>query len=304
MKDDEELKALGALATKCAHIVARVPGRTSFGLVRRYVDRQTGKLAQQGFWERTKGQDEIDRAALIANEGELLEAGKLAESIALARKQFRLDKAEEKSKLEEHVAVLKQFAAKHERQHLDTLTSFLPLVPRFLANMRSVPLPGGVCVCLPSTPCHDATQALAFAEHHRVTNVASELEKEWHTLHEMVSHSTCEPIVDANSSLSRCAIHGVCVCSVAGKRLWRFRNFILRAMKNTFGAKQKQQKLMSGYIVLCLREEAEASTEPLVHYYHVGLMFLRPYRPTFQRLEQVFDTTQATVASGHRHILK
>ena len=104
-----------------------------------------------------------------------------------------------------------------------------------------------------------------------------------------------------------CARHGVCLCSFQGKRLWSIRNGFLKALKLAFprAELQTRRQLQDGCVCCEISWEphvqaegawSQALTQLLSDsddemdiarppmWFHIGLLYLKPFRPTMQSL--------------------
>ena len=129
----------------------------------------------------------------------------------------------------------------------------------------------------------------------------------------------CKPILDSDwcgerdpgkeEKATQCSKAGICICSPAGKRLYRFRNRVLAALKFLCPRKTTTQKLLvDGHLVVRLRgrkrrggtlaawfsddddeELAAAAAEADVetHFWHVAFLLRSPYMPIFQPMKCV-----------------
>eukprot|EP00972_Heterocapsa_arctica_P052039 7657150-Heterocapsa_arctica.AAC.1 len=62
-------------------------------------------------------------------------------------------------------------------------------------------------------------------------------------------HNMCPPVGVDGALSSVCRDAGICICSVQGKRLYRFRNALLRQMKDSFKEPSKRNLLAEGFEV-------------------------------------------------------
>lgn len=124
----------------------------------------------------------------------------------------------------------------------------------------------------------------------------------------MLLEKDCPPTEDTTIGETECLKAGRCVCCKDGLELRRLRNSLLRAMKRVFLAKTQQQRdLVDGFIVAHLRgkvagnsavEQVELDSSFKDVYLHVGMMYLRPYRPTWMEVEPVAPPSDIDPAAG------
>jgi hypothetical protein len=95
----------------------------------------------------------------------------------------------------------------------------------------------------------------------------------------------------ARSEASTCEKFGTCIHTEPGKTLWKFRNTFLKQLKIMFppGHTLSRKYLTTGFIVLEFEPQQDVSGVGVDGaramesvYLHVSLMYLSPFRPTFQ----------------------
>ena len=155
-----------------------------------------------------------------------------------------------------------------------------------------------------------ATLAGWAMKNSRSCNLKATLDKHWSHVNEMLFHDKQTPLSVEPKKKGLCRTYGRCFCDADGKTAWRLRNHFLQALKLSFqrGVEERRSWLLEGFVVVCLcsmsEEEAAASSnlavlaseyleeeapkDPMLAskkvWLHIALMYLKPYRPTFQLL--------------------
>jgi hypothetical protein len=98
---------------------------------------------------------------------------------------------------------------------------------------------------------------------------------------------------------NRCCQYGVCVCSANGKRDFECHNRFLNILKQTFPNRTDAvfKLLLGGHFFARVFSPSNGSASSssdvaplsltITHMWHIGLMYLNPYRPTFQCVDIV-----------------
>lgn len=135
-----------------------------------------------------------------------------------------------------------------------------------------------------SRHCKDAAKAFGFAP----PAFKQQLGDEWDKRHSLFVHESLPKI--KNKCPSRpCWKAGMCVCSGNGELADLFRYRLQQWLKTSFPKKTSlREKVDAGLVVFCLRrgdrDMADVDTSAQ-HWLHVALMYHRPARPTFLRLQ-------------------
>ena len=168
-----------------------------------------------------------------------------------------------------------------------------------------------------------ATWALS---HSRTCNLRSVVDEEWQSMNAVVQHREEEALPDppVQRGHKACRTYGIALCTTRGRKVYQFRNKFLQLLKALCKRKQVESRLLlqEGYIVVLfiqtplpeetarpsfllkrlsqamqaeaepLGEEAKAALSAPRQWFHVGLHYWKPYRPTFQRLQEVGEEEQ------------
>ena len=148
-------------------------------------------------------------------------------------------------------------------------------------------------------------------EHQRTSNLSKHLLQNWEQQAGQVVKEPHQADPVHEQPLPLCRRYGTCLCSPQGKILWSQRNAFLAALKTTFPRQSalRRDVLLPGLVVCELSWEEESTVaasswsgsltalmqedsaeeegwqrrdSPL--WLHLGLMYLKPFRPTFQEL--------------------
>ena len=186
---------------------------------------------------------------------------------------------------------IREFVEGVGQAQLAELQKTLPGVFPDITEMLPIPCPDGQAYWIPSMGSEQASKAAAYASVSNKTNLGLALEKEWSEMHQTIPLQNC-PTINVESVGPRdCRAAGFCICQ--GSLLYRFRNAVLAAMKQTFVSKTDKDRLIDGRIVMCLVRdmfcgECDDFRDDLPSHVwlHIGSMSLSPYRPTFQEMHQ------------------
>ena len=209
---------------------------------------------------------------------------------------------------------LQGFLDKNEAMVREKILSALPGAVPWASSLHLLPQVGMEVL---EVAFDSVDKALAIASwasaNSRSSNLKSTLEQHWLQTNDMVRHSKQEELPPSGKGASKCQVYGHCFCDAEHKLVWRLRNRFLQSLKAAFAPANVDQKkaLLEGYIVVLLEGQApdtsalapstlEAAADLLGAetaekkwyeqervWLHIALMYLKPYRPTFQLLQQV-----------------
>lgn len=268
---------------------------STFGSNARAVRKRQLKDSQLALWHRTRHLG--DEARLLSVSSHIVQQGlSLHESLAMARSAARFDSAKNRERGAAAMTALDGFRAGAGAQRVKALVAAIPQ----MKNLVLRPEPVGPClvfsICAPDGEAISRATAWAHgaAKH---TNLAMALEKDWEQLHRLVQLSECPPLPAnlTSGETSACYKAGVCLCSNEGKIINGMAEAFVKQLKKAF-AKADQKTLLEGGVVV--RIAGEPDTEDLEELlamerpcheelYHIGLQYLKPYRPTFLRVSEV-----------------
>eukprot|EP00971_Amphidinium_carterae_P352702 6492709-Amphidinium_carterae.2 len=265
-------------------------GETAFGPSSKIVQRQHQKQKRHGFWLLHKGLQKGDSANVIAHASNMA-AGNLKEALSLVRVQKKLDGQAKVQGMQADIDLLEQYRHGSGLKSKELLATRLPdFCSAFADSLHPVHVLGGHCLCMDSKVHRAATAAMGYASHSMKTNLGKCVEQEWHELHRLLQapQSTGEP--SAKVPRKPCVIAGMCLCSGRGKLVRQFRNRLYQHLKLCLASKTGKTLMADGNVVVSLTSRALeghvdiVEAEPLQIWLHLGLMYLRPYRCTWQQL--------------------
>ena len=139
-----------------------------------------------------------------------------------------------------------------------------------------------------------AIEACSWSGVQKSSNFGSSLDRAWSDMHATIP--PLESVAAPASSSQPCLGYGMCVCRGEGQRVHQLRGRIHRQMKRDLGSVQAKQLLMEGHVVMQLCHEpplldgssaASSSNAIPTFFFHLGLMYLKPYRATYHRVVPV-----------------
>jgi len=160
------------------------------------------------------------------------------------------------------------------------------------------PVPQQACLECDVVPDIGSAVAKVCSASHAAKDIAGRsdsaaLAASWNRRHNIVRHTEAQAIPDEDQEAKwKCWRFGCCICCADGKRLYRVRNAVLRAMKRAFPSKSDRRQLQAqGAIFIALRSQAPGGDGPVdlvdgdnLLIFHIGLQYFKPYRPTYQEM--------------------
>ena len=213
-----------------------------------------------------------------------------------------------------------QILAKHvDRDGQRTLEALLGAIPELLSlsgSLQPVPHPEFSCV---DVNLELEQQAVAVgtwaASRKRSSNLSAVLSDDWSHKNRLISQAPTQPVAAAQPRQKQsCLTRGFCTCTWAGKQTFRLYSAFLQHLKAQFSRRDMHSKhtLLDGFVIVRLTGQQEQPDEDEswqqalgdllgeeVHrvteerlcrgqlWLHVGLQYLKPYRPTLQVLDFV-----------------
>ena len=283
----ERLGKAARLAGQAA-VAAGARKSSAFGLTQKERLRLARKQRREALWQRTHGMSEARRAAVLASEN-VLSLGTLSDLVSNARRQTQLDQQERRARLEDDLNILSQFESDAGLRAKDALLQDAPSLKPMLQSATPVPSPNGLCLCVPCGPLPEATAGAAWADSKRNSNLGYCLEREWKEKHWTVLQEAAPKLSqDKLRKITKCQEAGMCLCSAGGKELAQLQVRLLKLLKQHFGPGRGREALQHGLVCVCARAEAcpPRFPQPVELWWHIGLMYLSPFRPTFLELEK------------------
>ena len=199
---------------------------------------------------------------------------------------------------------LQKFEELHSAATIQSVLTALPVAHELQPHLTALPSQQFTACEVAFEDVRKATGIASWAAvHSRSSNLRTCLLKSW-TQHSRTLDEASLPAMpeDKGPRESACVKYGFCVCSSAGKDIFRMRNRVLEFLKLNFprGHKEARRLLIDGHICLQLTGVAgpdkkaapwtklagelldEDETAEVVSgelWWHIGSQFLRPYRP-------------------------
>ena len=292
---------VGSLARTLARGGLRKEACSNFGPSARTLRRQVLRRAKQAIRESLCGATLLEKSLALAERSEL-QSMPLQQALSHARALARAETQRKAAETATHLSLIKEFELGPGAAHLKTLRAALPESVQKWGHIVPMPSPMGPCFSVQTGDWEAAKNGLAWAaQHPKATNVAEKLGAEWSELHQLVMANSCRALTTAEDQQhSRCLDAGRCLCGGEGLTLYRMRNRFLRCVKNAFHLPSLKTALTQGLVVMqSISDMVIGGDAPDVGeevWLHIGLMYFKPYRPTFHRLRRVACHDENSVA--------
>lgn len=288
----DRLGEVGQAATRAGRAFPPKAGASAFGAKSRDAKRLQLKEFREAVCAATRSMDKEESALAVAGRVALIGAD-IATCLSVARATLAQQGKNEKARLDEQRTALRAYQLGEGSENLQKMQVAMPGVQ--IAGL--VPVPSSQGMVFEYLPDNSATvaQAASWAHGTKETNTSASMKRYWGQLHQPLRETDCDPLVDVKAALSKCRAAGRCSCTGEGMNLHRIRNSFLKEMKKVFKKDTAQrQHLLAGEVVVmltgCPREDDYeaflALDDPIkTVLLHVGMMYLKPYQPTFLLME-------------------
>lgn len=281
---------------------------SAFGSNSRDVRRSQLLDMQRVLLAKGQGLEPEARAASLSDD--VLAVGlRLSDALAIARGAGRLELSRQRAADD---ALMEELVGYRSTEGAALIEELRQQAPGLEAcELQAVP---GPCPCVEVQPpdFEKITDAVAWAQAN-AKNLGASLEAAWKQAHRPVSAkaSANDGAPHADEVTSPCLIAGMCICSGGGRKTAQIAATLLANMKRMFPVNSRGRKLLlEGFIVLKLTGEPNDDYEAALAdeggfvqtYLHVGLMYLKPFRPTFAKLRTAPDTGEAPFAAGRQYV--
>ena len=267
--------------------------------------------ARAVLWRKTQHLDQASRMVAIGDHA-LRQGLDRPEALALARAAEKFDAAQEVQRHEKAMESLERYRGGTGAEVVRQVQDLLPGMEHM--DMLAVPLGPFDCVALkpmdPSLP----TGACAWAHGISKVNLSPKLEKQFLQQCRPVLGEDCEslPNTDTQPEPTKCFEAGVCLCKGVGPKLKAIGNGLDTHMRKIFNAKcEHRLSLVEGFVVLRLMGEpisdnvdeimGQENAFPSV-FFHVGMHYLTPFRPTLLKLEPASDDGEEPAQGGRLYV--
>ena len=317
-KDPEQFRKLEAQG-QAATAYHQQTGAASFGPSSREIRRkQLKRMVAQS----TPSQDLLPRGLLVSNStvasGLSSTQVSVPEQLTDVRRQDRQQNAIKRQQLRGTALALLAFLEEEKARVLESVLSAMPDIMPWIPIMDVSPCASLHFLELTANTGPQAVRVASWAiEHARTCNLKSALDKSWTARQAVVPTPATQPARRAR--VSKCCLNGICLCRGKELKCFAVKNTMLRLLKAVFQRKDKEAlaELQDGHIVARLKRSelptvakqsswarsraakegaghassaAEAEVPLLdqkIVWLHVALQYLKPYRPTFQLLQEV-----------------
>lgn len=291
--DSRRLRGLGSTATKAGKRHPPRAGRSAFGPQGR--DLQRCRLAdlRASFMALATAVEPSGAALALGKQIEQSDAS-FEKCLSLARAAMRTKSAQNRQEEKDREAALVAFSQGEGREIVERAVR----EHTWLTGVAATPLPTpiGTLLQCPGCDLQQVQDAIAFAHRSKASKLSSDLQASWAGMHKIVMESDCDDTTIPDPPPSACLAAGVCLCTGIGKDLKKLQTRFLAEMKKVFHAKSTERAFLAdGSIVV--RFEANGSHGDRTDldsdegtkkelFYHIGLMYWKPYRPTLMELSR------------------
>lgn len=284
--------ALGSSATRTGKRASLATGRSAFGPNKRSATRSTLSRLRSTAVVATQGLRAEQKAMQVASTM-VAQGATVQQCLSVARSVMRRHSLEESKAAFVRAAALQTFRTGEGARRLQHLQATVPCLQQF--EVFPIPSPASLPLFeFGRASSASATDAAAWAQQSRASNLSRCLGEAWQSLSQAVAgeESTSAPATGGVGDARPCIDAGICICSEDGKRLHQLRNRFQREMKRIFPPRStNREALLAGKAVCALvssesTEEVTADSEVVEDWLQVGYMQLSPYRPTFALMER------------------
>lgn len=309
--DIEELQRVGKAARVAGKLNPPRPGHSAFGPKGRQMQRRALTDLRAALTDFAKSLDKENRAWEVGERASST-GQPLQICLSLARSALRATSLHDRRAREQLLTELQAYENGPGKEMLDRLRQEHTWLANF--DLRPLPTPKGVLVeALPGDGGGEVLErAIAWAHGTKASKLSSGLRESWAEMHRTLLEDECGDFKDVPVQVSECLTAGVCLCCESGKELKRLRNNFLGAMKRAFKCNSPQGSALGGgsIVVRMLCSPRDGDYEAIVEadnpfaelFFHVGLMYWKPYRPTFLQLERATDPSAPDACDGKIYV--
>ena len=313
-------KKEGAAATELNRITGT---KQPFGLVSRALRRSQLAKTRLVLSSTSSASSSLHGSLLhTGHQGPLLTADLPTMRLELRRlRSHKLQAAKQRlAQKQEEVDTLQNYYDTHQASLVQDIVSMVPAtaeLPDLVNSMHPVPNRQFRCCEVAFQSLETAGKLAAWGQtHSRNSNFLTSLRKDWDSKNVVVLDKEVPKEWSKSGSKKQCAAVGVCICSTHGKMVKHLYAQFLRALKTDFPTGQPAgEKLTTGAVVVHLscpalsesmmspwaaallqmvdEQDTEVVHTPEQGYWvHISLLYKKPYRPTFHRVEPVRELPQ------------
>lgn len=287
------LEEIGRAATLAGRVRAPKPGASAFGATGRDLQRRKVLELRKAMCGVAEGKDKEESAVAVGKHLSMIGAD-VATCLSVARSALKAHSEQERTRQAERAKALLEFRSGEGQEQLRRLRQAVPGLPCD-AGLVPVPCSTGLCFELLLAERDLVAQTVSWLYNTKATNLTADMRTFWERTHHALMEGECGPIVKKDDGQSRCRLAGRCLCGLDGAKLQSLKNAFLRAMKRIFHKDSAHRSaLLTGEILVHLTGrpkeggseaylDMEEPTKSVL--LQVGIMYLKPYQPTFQVLE-------------------
>jgi hypothetical protein len=264
---------------------------STFGPNSRTSKLEDAKRLRDSVLAETRGLDK-DAQAIVVSRRAVEDRVDIGTCLALARSSVHAASLAARERKEKRTTLLRDWQAGRGAEHVKEALELAPALS--YVPWHAVPTPKGAFLHCAELPVEDMAAAVEWVFKSKKTNISSVVKKHWSELHHTLTMDQCPPCEEEVPKESLCMQAGVCLCSTAGRRLAALRNRFFKAMKEIFVRHSAARtELANGNVVVkisnALPSDAAGPSDQEIHatFYHIGLMYWSPYRPTFLQVVPV-----------------
>ena len=308
--------AMGRAATRTAKRRRADRATPLFGPKQREV--RQALLREMGvvLWQRFASMDLESRAISIGAHAATANLS-LTETLSLVRRAQALARQRERQQELHRLQRLREWRSSRAQHIHDVMASMSPPSAARLGGASDawlpIPTPSPIiCVAAPPALPEDVEAAIAWASGNGQRSALGALvADDWERTHRTINPADCRPLGADKVEETNCFHAGMCLCSPEGRRLAQVAQGLLGALRRVCSVRTRARELLvTGHMVFRVVGYSErfeiADTLPMPCesdvWWHVGLCYLSPFRPTSMRVVPVPDVGEAPPTEGRVYV--
>ena len=316
----QQLQDLGAAGTQ----LHKATGQPSFGQPQRQIQRKLATQAAQQQVIATDLPPERDLGELLRSGdcSALSDSFDLASDIKVLRGQTRQAAKHKRISREAKDHSLARFVSEQKGPSLETALHIIPELATVSDSMHIEAFQDFSLFQIAFDNIAKAQQLTSWIlANSRTCNLKKSLSEAWQAANAVVQHKDSDAVLEEPVARGHkaCEAYGLPLCTLAGRKTYYLRNRFLKQLKTLCQRKDQDYKglLHTGFVVVRLSKSALSEESPAASrlsrrlnqrledlggsralaegalqqmttlWLHVGLHYWKPYRPTFQRLDEL-----------------
>lgn len=308
--DIKALRIAGAAARAVGKSAPPTKGASAFGPQGRHL-KLRGLQDLRASLRAFAQSEELDFCASGVGQQALRAGVGLADCLSLARSAMKARAAEARQRREKNVSLLQAFEEDLGKQKLAAAIEEFPWLAT--ASARPEPAPGGLLLRVGGPDLDKLKESVAWAYASKASKLSAGLAGTWSELHSTLMEKDCGSCAaPGDPPATECLTAGVCLCSASGRRLKQLRTRLYASMKKSFAPGTPHRDLLSSACVV-LRitgspprpgvDTMGDQATSVDFFFHIGLMYWSPYRPTMMRVLPV-EGAQGDTGNTNRIYVK